>query len=281
MGRIAKELSKVRKKKQVRGEKSAPATGGSEGPTAITDSGEARVDEIDFAGLPNMIPDEGNLVRYRIVAAQQDAPERSMYKVLRTRVLQRLRAARWNVIGVSGTGPGEGKTVTAINLAYSLAQDVNHQVILVDLDLRRPSIHTYLGMEPGKDLSDYLNGSARLEDILVRPDEKRLAVLTNQTTHRDSSEVLSTPELTALVQRLRSLGPKTITIFDLPPALAGDDVLAFSPLIDAMLLVVAEGTCRREHLAETNELLKDTEILGTILNRSREKSPSSGYYDYE
>jgi Mrp family chromosome partitioning ATPase len=278
MGRIAKELSKARKKRE-RG--SATAASGSDGPTAITDSTEARGEEIEFTRLPNMIPDEKSLIKHRIVAAQPDAPERSFYKILRTRVLQRLRASRWNVIGVSGTSPGEGKTITAINLAYSLAQDVNYRVILVDLDLRRPSVHTYLGMEPKDDLSSILHDNAKLEDILVRPDEKRLAVLTNQTTYRDSSEILSTPELQALVQRLRNLGPKTITVFDLPPALAGDDVLAFSPLIDALLLVVAEGVCRREHLLETSELLKDVNILGTVLNRSRERSRSSGYYDYE
>ncbi len=151
---------------------------------------------------------------------------------------------------------------------------------MVDLDLRRPSVHSYLGMEPRYDLSSFLDGSKELDEILVRPNESRLAVMTNQTTYRDSSEVLSSPELGALVQRLRNLGPKTITIFDLPPALAGDDVLAFSPLIDAILLVVAEGTCKREFLAETHELLKDTNILGAILNKSREKTPSGGYYDY-
>jgi len=91
---------------------------------------------------------------------------------------------------------------------------------------------------------------------------------------------LSAPELGALVHQLKNLGPKTITIFDLPPALAGDDVLAFAPLIDAVILVVAEGTCRREHLAEAKELLKDINLMGAVLNRSREKSPSSGYYDY-
>lgn len=277
MGRIAKELSMARDKK---GPEKPSAVKASDAPTAITDSGDASSEEIDFSSLQNLIPDEESLIKNRIVAAQPDAPERSMYKVLRTRVLQRLRASQWNVIGITGTGPGEGKTVTAINLAYSLAQDVNHKVILVDLDLRRPSVHTYLGIEPEYDLSNYLRGSNDLDEILVRPDENRLAVLTNQTTYKDSSEVLSSPELGALVQRLRNLGPKTITIFDLPPALAGDDVLAFSPLIDAILLVVAEGTCRREYLAETNELLKDTNILGAILNKSREKTPSGGYYDY-
>lgn len=277
MGRIAKELSKARSKKRV---ESQPTVKAGDVPTSIVDVSDASGEGIDFSSMANMVPDQDSLIKNRIVAAQADAPERSMYKVLRTRVLQRLRASQWNIIGVSGTGPGEGKTVTAINLAYSLAQDVNHQVILVDLDLRRPSVHTYLGIEPRHDLSSYLNGTKDLKDILVRPDQSRLAVLTNQTTFRDSSEVLSSPELGALVQRLRNLGPKTITIFDLPPTLAGDDVLAISPLIDAILLVVAEGNCRREFLAEAHELLKDTNILGTILNKSREQTPSGGYYDY-
>lgn len=273
MGRIAKELTKARTKRKPA---KPPVLKASDSPTSLNDLSE----ELDFSSIQVVHPDEQCLLRNRIVAAQPDAPERAMYKVLRTRVLQRLRASQWNVIGVSGTGPGEGKTVTAINLAYSLAQDVNHRVILVDLDLRRPSVHTYLGIEPQLDLSNYLNGTGELHDILMRPNESRLAVMTNQTTYRDSSEILSSPELGALVQRFRNLGPKTITIFDLPPTLAGDDVLAFSPLIDAMLLVVAEGNCRREYLAEATELLKDTNILGAILNKSREKTASGGYYDY-
>lgn len=278
MGRIAEELAKASKSGA---KKDASKKGLRKGKSlAVTGSFSANSDGIDFARLPSINPDEDCLSSHRIVAAQTDSTDRAVYKILRTRVLQRLRASQWNMIGVSGTGPGEGKTVTAINLAYSLAQDVNHNVILVDLDLRRPSLHTYLGVEPKHDLSDFLKGSKDLEEILVRPGEKRLAIMTNQTTYRDSSEVLSSPELGALVHQLKKLGPKTITIFDLPPTLAGDDVLAFAPLVDALLLVVAEGTCRREHLAEASELLKDVNILGAVLNRSRERSPSSGYYDY-
>ena len=104
--------------------------------------------------------------------------------------------------------------------------------------------------------------------------------MTNQTTHRDSSEILSSPEIGWLTGQLRNLGPKTITIFDLPPVLAGDDVIAFAPLLDALLLVVGQGTCRRDALVETNELLQDANILGVILNNSREQKTKSEYYDY-
>ena len=271
MGHIEEALKKSRKTAS-RPKKDAPVP--------ISGNVDGIPESIDFSRLPNMILDEELLVANRIVAAQYDAPERSAYKVLRTRVLQRLRAAKWNVIGITSAGPGEGKTLTAVNLAYSLAQDVNHRVILIDLDLRRPSIYALLGMEPKYDLSDFLDGSAKLEDILVRPNEERLAIMTNKTAHRDSSEILSSPEIEWLIRQLRNLGPKTITIFDLPPVLAGDDVIAFAPLLDALLLVVGQGTCRRDNLVETHELLQEANILGVVFNRAHENTMRSGYYDY-
>lgn len=235
---------------------------------------------IDFASLPVMVPDEDCLEKYRVVAALKDVPERTAYKVLRTRVLQRLRAANFNVIGITGAGPGEGKSLTAINFAYSLAQDVNNQVVLLDMDLRRPSVHDYLGISPPKDLSNLLDGTANLEEALICPNANRLAVLTCQSPVRDSSETLSSPEMASIIHQLKTLGQRTITVVDLPPVLASDDVIAFSPLVDALLLVVGQGRCRREDLRETEELLRESEILGVVLNRSREKSAAVGYYDY-
>jgi protein-tyrosine kinase len=276
MGRIEKALRKSRQG----GSKTGHRHESEHSPLRIPGGIDSVSRAIDFAKLPVVVPDENCLEKYRVVAALHDAPERTAYKVLRTRLLQRLRASQYNVIGVTGPGPGEGKTLTAINLAYSLAKDVTHQVILVDLDLRRPSIHEYLGLTSRHELTDVLGGSASLEEALVCPNANRLAVLTNTTVQRDSSEVLSSPEMNGIVQRLKSFGQKTITILDLPPVLASDDVIAFSPLVDALLLVVGEGRCRREDLKETQELLKETEILGVVLNHSREKSAASGYYDY-
>jgi capsular exopolysaccharide synthesis family protein len=267
MGRIEEALKQARREKP--GRTAVP----------ITEAIDAE-HHIDISDLPVVVPDEDCLTKYRVVAALQDAPERTAYKVLRTRVLQRLRASQFNVIGITGAGPGEGKTLTAINFAYSLAQDVNHQVVLLDLDLRRPSVHEYLGINPPRDLSNLLDGSATLEEVLVCPNANRLAVMTCQTPVRDSSETLSSPEMAAIIHQLRNLGQRTITVVDLPPVLASDDVIAFSPLVDALLLVVGQGRCRREDLRDTQELLREAEILGVVLNRSREKSATAGYYDY-
>ncbi len=274
-GRVEKAIKKNRDTKPSK--TSAPRQ--KKSPVPITEDIEKSAHNIDFSKLQVMIPDQKCLETYHIVAAQQDSPARGAYKVLRTRVLQRLSSFQYNVIGVTGAGIGEGKTLTAINLAFSLAQDVNHQVILADLDLRRPSVHEYLGLTPRYDLSDLLNGSSRLEDVLVCPNVNRLAVLTNQISRRDSSEILSSPEMASIVNQLKSFGKKTITIVDLPPALASDDVISFSPLLDALLLVVGQGLCRREDLKETQELLKDSEIIGVVFNGTRERSAASRYYD--
>ena len=192
MGRIEEALTKSRGAKRRK-----------KSPISIT---EAMVPEhsLDISSLPVMVPDQECLEKYRVVAAMQDAQERTAYKILRTRVLQRLRASQFNVIGITGAGIGEGKSLTAINFAYSIAQDVNHQVILADLDLRRPSLHEYLGISPPKDLSDVLDGSAKLEDVLVCPNANRIALLTNQSSHRDSSEILASPEPDLPVEELRS-----------------------------------------------------------------------------
>jgi protein-tyrosine kinase len=275
MSRIQDALVKTRSTKDDRKSKSTFDTVESANNGAIVEP-----PSIDFASLPDFWPDDDLLIQNRIVSAQPDDAARTVYKILRTRILHRMRASNWNILGVSGSGPGEGKTLTAINLAYSLSHDVNYNVILVDFDLRRPSVHTVLGIEPRHDLESYIQGQASIEECLVRPGEKRLAVLPNLTTHRDSSEILSSPAIVNLVDYLRSLGPKTITVFDLPPVLAGDDVLAFSPLMDAILLVVAEGMCKRQNLLGMQELLKETEVIGTVLNQSREQSSSMEYYGY-
>lgn len=276
MGRIEKA---IRKNNGSKSDKASPPRR-KKSPVPIIEEIDKAAYSIDFSKLRVMVPDEECLERNRIVAALPDAPERLAYKILRTRVLQRLRASRFNLIGVTGAGPGEGKSLTAINLAFSLAQDVNHQVILVDLDLRRPSVHEYLGMTPKYDLTDLLRGSSKLEDVLVCPNVNRLAVLTNQTTYRDSSETLASPEMASIIHQLRGLGRKTITIFDLPPVLASDDVIAFAPLVDTLLLVVGDGRCRRDELREAQELLKDSEVLGVVLNASHERSAATAYYDY-
>jgi protein-tyrosine kinase len=212
----------------------------------------------------------------------QDAGALRAYKILRTRVLRRLEANQWHAFAVTGVTAGEGKTLTAVNLAIALAQDVNTWVALIDLDLQRPRVAEYLGMRSvhgEKGLGDYLQGNATYENIVYSPDIERLVVVPNFTPMMNSSETLTSPRMTELMQALEAEQPRRILIFDMPPVLAADDVLAFAPQIDGLLLVVAEGTTDRSSLRRAKEVLAEMNLLGVVLNRSAERNDAA-YYSY-
>lgn len=214
--------------------------------------------------------DEALLRQKRVLTGSQTDEVASAYKVLRTQVLQRLRANQWNTIAVTSPRPGEGKTLTAINLAISLAREVNVTVLLADVDLRRPSVHKYFGYQPTYGLSDYLLHDRPLTDILFNPGIQRLVVLPGRESIGNSSEMLNTAVTQNLMQDLKKRYMRRVIIFDLPPLLNGDDVLVFAPQVDATLLVVGEGKTMRADLARAQHLLQGTNLLGTVLNRASE-----------
>jgi len=217
---------------------------------------------------------------YCILPQSEDQSALRAYKILRTRVLQRMVSNNWYSIAVTGSTTGEGKTVTAINLAIALAQDVNTWVFLVDLDLQRPQIADYLGMEFGKGLGDYLSGEGDLglQDICYNvAGIERLAVIPNSQVLRHSSELLVSPRMNALSQALSAEAPRRIVVFDMPPLLASDDVLAFAPQVDGLLLVLAEGISARASLEKSKQLIGNTNLIGVVLNRSTESSDSPYY----
>jgi protein-tyrosine kinase len=114
-----------------------------------------------------------------------------------------------------------------------------------------------------------LAGRARVEQCLYHPDGfDRLVILPASGALANSSEALSGPRGRELVSELRERYPDRIVLFDLPPILGADDALAFLPLVDCGLMIVAEGTTRREDLLRCMELVSKTPIVGTVLNRS-------------
>ena len=209
--------------------------------------------------------------RNRIITGNETDEVTSAYKMLRTQILQRMVAKSWNALAVTSPGPGQGKTVTAINLAISLAREVHHTVLLVDLDMRRPSIHRYLGLKVQTGISDVLMKGAVVSQALVNPGIDRMVVLPGREALPNSSELLKSPRMKQLVKELKSRYLTRFIIFDLPPLLSVDDAIAFSPFVDAALVVVGEGITTREELENASALLANTPVIGTVLNRSSEK----------
>lgn len=240
---------------------------------------EDKVPAIETDKLRTVSLNNALLQENRIIVDAQGSPAGASYKVLRTRLLQLMRTNHWSTLAVTSTAPGEGKTVTAINLALSFARDVNTTTVLADFDMRRPSVAKYLGMLPDHGLSDVLEGTVPLEQVLVSPGLPRLGLLLNSVPTESSSELLASPGVSKIVRRLRA-GPQRIVVFDMPPLLAGDDVLAFAPHVDALLVVVAEGVTTRETLLAAKELVKSFNVVGTVLNRSVESGANHYYYSY-
>jgi protein-tyrosine kinase len=214
------------------------------------------------------------LEQNRVVARMAHNPNADIFRILRTKVLRHLTEANLTTVAVTSANHGEGKTTIAVNLALSLALDVKQTVLLVDLDLRDPSVHRWLGIEPELGLSDYFQNDAPLADCLVDPRIERLKVLPVHQPLEMSSETLGTPKMAKLANELKTRYPDRIVIYDMPPLLAQDDVIAFLPHVDSVLLVVREGITHAEDVRQCMNVLDGANLIGTVLNNATERMRS-------
>lgn len=211
---------------------------------------------------------ERELQERRVVSGFSGGPFVDAYKILRTQVVHRLRENKWNTLGITSPGEGEGKTLTAVNLALSLAMEVTQTVLLVDANLRNPTIHQVFGLGDCRGLAEYLLDDIPVSELLVNPGIDRFVLMPGGRGIPNSTEFLTSPKMVSLVDEFKNRYQSRIIIFDLPPLLQTADVLAFSPYTDAILLVVEEGKTRIEDVTRAMELTKkSTPILGTVLNK--------------
>ena len=238
----------------------------------LTPAPDAPVQQYHAAAI-----DPDAMERNRVLLRVRDVAVSRAYKILRTRVLRKMAANGWYTLGVTGTTAGEGKTITAVNLALALAQDPSSWVFLVDLDLQRPRLGSYLGMSYEYGLTDFLTGQAEIEQVVYDIGIKRLAVIPNASPVETSSEHLRSPRMTDFVNALEAQTPRRIIVFDMPPLNVSDDVLAFAPRVDSFLLVVSQGLTARRTLVNAKEVLSELNLLGVVLNRSTENNDSPYY----
>lgn len=208
-----------------------------------------------------------SLMQNRILSGREDAQLKSSYNMLRTQVLQKMRANNWNSLAVISANAGEGKSTTSANLAISLAEEVNHTVMLADFDLAKPSIHKLFCYEPEFGIADYLQDKAKLSDVLVNPEKERLVIMPGRIPVENSSSMLTTPKMLSMVEEVKHRYPSRVVIFDLPALLNSDDALVFLPYVDAVLLVVGEGKSSEAELMNVANLIGDKPVLGTVFNQ--------------
>lgn len=211
---------------------------------------------------------EEHLVRNRIVAFDKNNPMSMNFDLLRTHVLQKMEENGWRTLAITSPSPESGKSVVAINLAMSIAQQTNKTAMLVDFDLRRPKIGSYLGIPMDKSLNDFLEGTASLPDVLINPDFPRLVVLPTRNSVKNSAETLSSKKIVDLIKDIRERYESRIVIFDLPPMLVSDDVFVLLPHIDCILMVVANGVSTKLEIEDSLRHIPAAKLIGTILNKA-------------
>jgi len=203
----------------------------------------------------------------RCLVYLDNLPETEAYRVLRTQIMQRTQGSGSNMIMVTSALPGEGKTLTAINLAFTFARQFQQTVLLVDGDLRKQSIHKYLGYDAGKGLMDYLSGRASISELITWPGVEKITMISGGTPGRECAELLGSPRMKELVCDIKSRYPERYIIFDMPPILTGADALTFAPLVDQIIVVVGAGRTSMESVEKALQLMPKEKILGFVLNR--------------
>ncbi len=183
-----------------------------------------------------------------------------------------------NTIMVTSTVSEEGKSMTALNLAISLAKQHDHTVLLVDTDLRRPSIHRYLDIKPEFGLVNCLRDNLPIEKALIKTGVGKLVLLPAGEAIKDPVDLLSSNRMKAIIMELKQRYPERYVIFDTPPALPFADAGVLAGIVDSTLFVVREGKAKLEDVVETLEEFKKHHLLGVVYNDAHSFVNRQSYY---
>lgn len=246
----------------------------------VTEQGEELppLDRIDYSVTKTLPIDLQLLSANRLIVGGIYPLINESYKILRTQIIQKTWSDRRNTLMITSPLPSEGKTLTSINLAIALSQEVAHTVLLVDTDLRAPSVTSYLGIPQEPGLLDYLEGRKSIPEVLIHPQGlEKLVILPAGGSSEWAAELIRSPQMKELVQELKNFYPNRYIIFDLPPLLSYADAMAFAPLVDGILVVVEARRTLKTDLQKCKDMLRNFPVLGYVFNKADEVNHSRYY----
>ncbi len=248
-------------------------------PTAVLKRETSRGDpvSVEYTQTAVVSLDAAHLDGHRVIAHQKAHPSSWAFDVLRTQVLQKMDENGWRTLAITSPSVDSGKTVVSINLAISIAQQTHRTALLVDFDLRRPSVASTLGLNRSISLNDVLEERVDLGDALVNPGVERFVVLPTNRAVSHASETLSSAKVGALIGDLRERYSDRIVIFDLPPVLAADDVMTLLPRVDCVLMVIGSGISTQSEVEEAMNRVSKANLLGVVLNKDRARVENAYY----
>ena len=210
------------------------------------------------------------LLRNKIYSYFQDNPLTEQLRILRTKIINKLEKLNGNTILITSARSGEGKTLIAINLAISIAQKYDRTVLLVDSNLKNPMVHSYLGINVDKGLSDVLLGEAQIHEVLINPSIRRFIIMPAGKSIVGSAELLNSPTAEVVFHDIKTRYPERLIIFDSPSLLTSADPLVLADYADAVLMVIEAEKTPAEDVKKAVELLQEKPLIGAVLNKVRE-----------
>jgi len=218
------------------------------------------------------------LDRLLIAVTEPQSVAAEEYRTLRTRIAQSATGRGIRAIAITSAAKGDGKSVSAANLALTIAQEFQRRVILVDADLRHPRIHQLLGLSDGVGLAEVLCGSVDLDTALLSLPEHNLTVLPAGLPPSHPAELLSSAAMRRVIDTLRQRYDRVV--IDLPPAAPLADVQILTPLVDGVLFIVRAGATPKPAIERALNTFDRTKLLGMVLNEAIPESPQPAYRPY-
>jgi protein-tyrosine kinase len=235
----------------------------------------------DHPKVARMVSDQG-LVSF----FQPGSLASEQFRKLRTHLFRSRNSGPPKTIMVTSATSSEGKTFVSANLAIGIAHDLHAHALLVDCDLRNPSVAKCFSLENGKGLSDYLVGNEQISELLRKAEVEKLSILTSGAMQDNPTELMGSKKMESLVQELKSRYSDRYIIFDSTPLLATTEPEVLGKLVDGIIIVVRAGVTLRETVKRAIAPLDKEKVLGFVLNSLEFKSPglshryfgSYGYY---
>jgi protein-tyrosine kinase len=220
-----------------------------------------------WARLDESQADARALRRKRVVTLDPADPACMPFDMLRSQLLQVMRSQGWRSLAITSPGPGCGKSLTSANLAFSFARQRNARVLLVEVDLRRPSLAKLLGIRPPRPVDALLSGAATPEEAFLKVGP-RLAAAFADGPVEDPAELLHDAATPEAMSRLAAELDPDLVIYDLPPMLVSDDASVFLNYVDCALLIAAAHESELEEISRSEARMAElTETLGIVLNK--------------
>lgn len=188
------------------------------------------------------------------------------YRQLRTRLAHAEGAQNVRTVLVTSPQKGEGKSITSANLALTMAQELHRRVVIVEADLRKPSLRHLFGLPAGPGLAEYLTGAADLKDVMRFLPDHNLTVIDAGGAPANPAELLGSTAMRRLLDQLRSRFDRVI--LDTPPVLPLADVAVLAPLVDGALMVVRAGVTPKPAIENALRAFDSSRLLGIVLNES-------------